>query len=173
MSTLLHTRERIDVNIDEQFESFLADLGVEMERPEDPSYSYESDSAPEVSIFQASRDHYGVFYRLDIIERQPELRIMLPSDKGATLMDIYLVRLSNISPLSVGFAEMTTYEGSVAYEQAREATLQHMLYAVAEMMKLLFWAGDLQRMSFPPEIEVYPLSSQSDKKTRHGHGGRM
>ncbi len=156
------------MNIDEQFENFLADLGVEMERPEDRSYSYESDSAPEVSIFQASRDHYGVFYRLDIINHQPELRIMLPTDKGDTMMNIYLVRLSGISPLGVGFAEMTAYEGSVAYEQAREATLQHMLYAVAETMKLLFWTGDLQRMSFPPEIEVYPLSLQSDRKTQHG-----
>jgi len=89
------------------------------------------------------------------------------------MMDIYLVRLSGISPLGVGFAEMTAYEGSPAYEQAREATLQHMLYAVAEMMKLLFWSGDVQRMSFPPEIEVYPLSLQSTKKTRRGRGGRM
>ncbi|MBV9258565.1 MAG: hypothetical protein JO215_11145 [Ktedonobacteraceae bacterium] len=161
------------MNIDEQFESFLADLGVEMERPEDRSYSYESDSVPEVSIFQASRDHYGVFYRLDIIDRQPELRIMVPTDKGDTMMDIYLVRLSGISPLSVGFVEMAAYEGSSAYEQAREATLQHMLYAVAEMMKLLFWSGDLQRMTFPPEIEVYPLSLHNDKKTRRGRSGLL
>ncbi len=159
------------MNIDEQFESFLADLGVEMERPEDRSFNYESDSAPEVSIFQASRDHYGVFYRLDIIDQQPELRVTMPTEKGDTMMDIYLVRLSGISPLSVGFAELAVYEGSVAYEQAREATLQHMLYAVAEMMKLLFWAGDLQRMSFPAEIEVYPLSVQSDKRTRRSRGG--
>ncbi len=161
------------MNIDEQFENFLADLGVEMERPEDQPYSYESDSAPEVSIFQASRDHYGVFYRLDIIDRQPELRIMLPTDKGDAMMNIYLVRLSSISPLNVGFTEMAAYEGSSAYEQAREATLQHMLYAVAEMMKLLFWAGDVQRMSFPPEIEVYPLSLQNTKKTHRRRDGRM
>jgi hypothetical protein len=41
------------------------------------------------------------------------------------------------------------------------------------MMKLLFWAGDVQRMSFPPEIEVYPLSVQSAKKTRRDRGGHM
>jgi hypothetical protein len=160
------------MNIDEQFENFLADLGVEMERPDDRSYNYGSDSAPEVSIFQASRDHYGVFYRLDIIDGKPELRVMMPTDKGDTKMDMYLVRLSGISPLSVGFAEMTAYEGSAAYEHSREATLQHLLYAVAEMMKLLFWAGDLQRLSFPHEIEVYPLSLPDDKKTRWGRGGR-
>jgi hypothetical protein len=40
-------------------------------------------------------------------------------------------------------------------------------------MKLLFWAGDLQRMSFPTEIEVYPLSLQSAKRTRRSRNGRM
>jgi len=35
--------------------------------------------------------------------------------------------------------------------------LQHLLYASAEIMKQLFWSGDLQRMSFPPEITVYSL----------------
>ncbi|MBO0784024.1 MAG: hypothetical protein J2P37_34895 [Ktedonobacteraceae bacterium] len=143
------------MDINEQFESFLASLGVEMERPEDKHLS--GDSIPEVSIFQASRDHYGVFYRLDIIDRQPELRIMLPVDKGDTRMDMYLVRLSDRSPLNAFFTEMSLYEGSAVYEHGREATLQHLLYAVAEMMKQMFWAGDMQRMSFPPEIDVHPL----------------
>ena len=151
------------MNIDEQFESFLANLGVEMERPEDRQYS--SDSIPEVSIFQASRDHYGVFYRLDIIDRKPELRIMVPVDKGDTKMDIYLVRLSERTPLNACFADMSVYEGSAAYEHGREATLQHLLYAVAEMMKQLFWSGDLQYMSFPTEIEVYPLLLHDERRT--------
>ena len=62
------------MNIDEQLENFLAELGVKMERPAERRYN--GDSLPEVSIFQASRDHYGVFYRLDVIDRKPELRIM-------------------------------------------------------------------------------------------------
>jgi hypothetical protein len=154
------------MNINEQFENFLADLGVEMEQPEDSQYN--SDSIPEVSIFQASRDHYGVFYRLDIIDCKPELRIMVPVDKGDTKMDIYLVRLNERTPLNACFADMSTYQGSAAYEHGREATLQHLLYAVAEMMKQLFWSGDLQYMSFPAEIEVYPLLLQDERRT----GGR-
>lgn len=150
------------MNIDEQFENFLAELGVEMEQPEDRLY--DGDSTPEVSIFQASRDHYGVFYRLDIIDHKPELRIMVPIDKGNVKMDIYLVRLSEQTPLNASFAQMSLYEGSAAYEHGREATLQHLLYAVAEMMKQLFWSGDLQCLSFPPEIEVYPLL-QYDERT--------
>ena len=171
------------MNINEQFESFLAELGVEMECPgEDEQESREHQESPqwlkgwdeqgalhrqdecgrdemlpEVSIFQASRDHYGVFYRLDIIDSQPELRVLIPVERGAVKMDVYLVRLSERMPLTIGFAELASYQGSNVYEHGREATLQHMLYAVAEMMKQLFWSGDLSGMKFPPEIEVYPL----------------
>ena len=150
------------MNIDEQFEKFLADLGVEMERPEEQRHS---ESVPEISIFQASRDHYGVFYRLDIIDRQPELRVMVPVDKGDVKMDIYLVRMNNRMPLNSFFIDMSAYEGSAAYEHGREASLQHLLYACAEMMKQLFWSGDLQRMSFPAEIDVYPLLIQNDNRS--------
>ncbi len=150
------------MNIDEQFESFLANLGVEMEQPADNRYT--SDSIPEVSIFQASRDHYGVFYRLDIVEQKPELRIMVPVDQGDAKMDIYLVHLSERMPINPFFSDISQYQGSAAYEHGRESALQHLLYAVAEMMKQLFWAGDLQRMSFPAEIDVYPILVHQDRK---------
>jgi len=152
------------MNIDEQLEKFLAELGVEMEHQADSDY--DSDSTPEVSIFQASRDHYGVFYRLDSINCLPELRIMIPVDKGDVKMDIYLVRLSHRIPLESCFSETSAYHGSTAYEQGREATLQHLLYAVAETMKQLFWAGDLQHMVFSPEIEVYPLLQYDEKQPK-------
>lgn len=154
------------MNINEQFDHFLADLGVEMERPEDRHY--DSEALPEVSIFQASRDHYGVFYRLDIINQKPELRVMIPVDKGEAKMEIYLVRLSDRTPLNLCFAELATYEGSAAYEHSREAMLQHFLYAAAEMMKQLFWAGDLQRLSFPVEIEVEPIMLQESRRIKRG-----
>lgn len=149
------------MNIDEQFEHFLAGLGVEMEQPEDRQYS--GDSIPEISIFQASRDHYGVFYRLDIIDQKPELRIMIPVNKGDAKMDIYLVRLSERTPLNESFVRMSVYEGSGAYEQGRDAALQHLLYAAAEMMKQLFWSGDVQSLVFPSEIEVYPILVQTER----------
>jgi hypothetical protein len=152
------------MNIDEQFDSFLAELGVEMERPGDRLY--DGDAIPDVSIFQASRDHYGVFYRLDIVERKPELRVMVPVDKGLVKMHIYLVRLNKRMPLNASLTEIALYEGSAAYERGREGALQHLLYAVAEMMKQLFWSGDLQSMSFPPEIEVYPLLMHDEAQTK-------
>ncbi len=114
-------------------------------------------SVPEVSIFQSSRDHYGVFYRLDIIDHVPQLRIMVPIENGLLKVEIYLVRFSRQTPFHSWFSSITAYHGSSAYEQGREAALQHLLYAAAEVMKQLFWSGDLDGMSFPKEIDVQRL----------------
>ena len=126
---------------------------MERDTPEQQN-SFDDSSIPEVSIFQASRDHYGVFYRLDIIESMPQLRIMVPVEHGAVKMEMYLVRMSERMPLNTWFAGTAKFAGSSAFEKGREATLQHLLYAVAELMKQLFWAGDLNTMSFPSEIDV-------------------
>jgi hypothetical protein len=160
------------MNINEQLEHLLANLGVQMEYSEDEQRGDMSETPnerdlrhldeiagaePEISIFQSSRDHYGVFYRLDIIESMPQLRIMVPVEHGALKMEMYLVRLNSQATLHSPFASIVAYHGSMAFERSREASLQHLLYAAAEMMKQLFWAGDLDSMTFPPEIEVRRL----------------
>src|SRR5436305_9579695 len=146
-----------EMNIDEQLENFLAGLGVEMEYNSQESQYNDDASIPEVSIFQASRDHYGVFYRLDIINSMPQLRIIVPIEHGAVKMEMYLVRMSSSLPFNAWFSGIATYRGSIAFEKGREAALQHLLYAVAEMMKQLFWSGDLNAMTFPPELDVYRI----------------
>ena len=143
------------MNIDEELENILANLGVEMEYAEPERH--DENSVPEVSIFQSSRDHYGVFYRLDIVDQMPQLRVMMPVEDGAMKMEMYLVRLSMNTPLHTWFTGIASYHGSVAFERGREGTLQHLLYAVAEMMKQLFWSGDLYSMAFPTEIDVRRL----------------
>lgn len=143
------------MNINEQLEHLLANLGVEMEEPAHDQY--DENSVPEVSIFQSSRDHYGVFYRLDIIDQVPQLRIMIPVEHGTLKTEIYLVRLSTRTPLYTSFSGIAGYHGSPAFESGRDAALQHLLYAVAEMMKQLFWSSDLDSMTFPPEIDVRRL----------------
>ncbi len=143
------------MNIHEQLEKILADLGVEMDYAE--REQPDEHSVPEVSIFQSSRDHYGVFYRLDIIDHVPHLRIMVPVDNGLLKVEIYLVRFSTQTPFHAWFAGISAYHGSSAFEQGREAALQHLLYAAAEVMKQLFWSGDLDSMSFPQEIDVQQL----------------
>src|SRR5437762_11642068 len=80
------------MNINEQIEKILANLGVEMEYAEHEQH--DENSVPDISIFQSSRDHYGVFYRLDIIDQMPHLRIMMPVENGALKVEMYLVLLS-------------------------------------------------------------------------------
>ena len=143
------------MNIHEQLEKILADLGVEMDYAE--REQPEEHSIPEVSIFQSSRDHYGVFYRLDIIDHVPQLRIMVPIENGLLKVEIYLVRFSMQTPFHSWFSGIAAYHGSSAFEHGREPALQHLLYAAAEIMKQLFWSGDLDSMSFPGEIDVQRL----------------
>ncbi len=143
------------MNVNEQIGKLLADLGVEMEQPADKRP--QEDSVPEVSVFQSSRDHYGVFYRLDVIEQVPQLRIIVPIDNGPLKMEVYQVQMSTQLPINPWFAGVSSYSGSSSFERGREAALQHLLYAVSEMMKQLFWSGDLDGMTFPSEIEVKRL----------------
>jgi hypothetical protein len=72
-------------------------------------------------------------------------------------MEVYLVRLSGRTGINTWFRNLASYRGSATFERNREVSQQHLLYAVAEIMKQLFWAGDLDQMRFPPEIEVTRL----------------
>src|SRR6266699_1938485 len=100
-----------EMNINEQLENFLADLGVEMEYNQHEQRDHYDDdtSIPEVSIFQASRDHYGVFYRLDIIDSMPQLRVMVPVEHGQVKMEMYLVRISSRLLLNPWFSGLVSY----------------------------------------------------------------
>lgn len=112
----------------------------------------------EVSLFQTSREHYGVFYRLDLIGGVPQLRIFSPEEEGALKMRCYLVRPSAGSPLRAWFDATRGHDGSAAYEETRETTEQHLLFAAGETLKRLFWAGEPEEMSFPAEISVQRLA---------------
>jgi hypothetical protein len=112
----------------------------------------------EMSLFQTSREHYGVFYRLDLVAGVPQLRIYTPEDEGALKMGCYLVRAAQGTPLHAWFHTVRVYDGSRAYEDARDSGQQHLLFAAGELMKRLFWAGDLERMRFAEEIAVVRLA---------------
>src|SRR2546428_13491496 len=122
------------MNINEQLENFLANLGVEMEynqQEQGEQYDDDTTSIPEVSIFQASRDHYGVFYRLDIIDSMPQLRVMVPIEHGPVMMEMYLIRMSSILPLNAWFSGVAIYQGCPAFENGGEAAMHHLLDAYA------------------------------------------
>jgi hypothetical protein len=162
-NTSIHNQQRDasmkedTMNIQDQVGKLLADLGVQMESSYQEEQTFQEDAVPEISIFQTSRDHYGVFYRLDIIEQTPQLRVIVPIDHGPLKLEVYLVQMSSRLPVNTWFAGVNGHQGSSAFERGREAAQQHLLYAVAEMMKQLFWSGDIDSMSFPPEIDVQRL----------------
>src|SRR5215469_1682707 len=115
------------------------------------------DAPSEVSLFQTSREHYGVFYRLDLSQGVPHLRIYLPDDESCLKMCCYLVRAALSTPLHEWFVSTRGHGGSGAYDSVRDTAEQHLLFAAGELMKRLFWTGSNEEMRFPPEIEVVRL----------------
>jgi hypothetical protein len=115
------------------------------------------DAPSEVSLFQTSREHYGVFYRLDLSQGVPHLRVYLPDDEGCLKMCCYLVRAGLTTPLHQWFVSTREHAGSEAYEEMRDSAHQHLLFAAGELMKRLFWTGSIEEMRFPSEIEVLRL----------------
>jgi hypothetical protein len=148
------------MNLDDQLEALLAGLGVEMEREAEMSFDDEDDEDKEdgklaaISLFQTSKEHYGVFYRLDLIECCPQVRVFLPANSGAVKMEGYLVYPPEKSPLRGAFALFAEHQGSPDFEMQQDTMRQHLLFAIGEIMKRLFWSGDLEEMQFPAEIVV-------------------
>jgi hypothetical protein len=169
------------MNLEDELTELLAGLGVVMEHgptvgaslapdpDDDPrveSDDMSEDDLPageaaqpsELCLFQTSREHYGVFYRLDLIEGAPQLRIFLPDECGAMKMRCYLVRGAAGSPLRAWFGATHAHNGSPAFDDARDTAQQHLLFAAGEVMKRLFWASELETACFPAEIEVRRLA---------------
>ena len=111
----------------------------------------------ELSLFQTSREHYGVFYRLDLVAGAPQLRVFLPESQGAIKMRCYLVRAAIGTPVRDWFLSTRAHDGSSAYAETRDTTEQHLLFAAGESLKRLFWLGEPDYMRFPAEIEVERL----------------
>lgn len=108
----------------------------------------------ELSLFQTSREHYGVFYRLDLVSGAPQLRVFAPDEEGALKMRCYLVRATVGAPVREWFLSTRAHQGSVAFGESRETIEQHLLFAAGEALKRLFWSGEPEHMRFPKEIDV-------------------
>jgi hypothetical protein len=167
------------MNLDDELNELLAGLGVVLEaspkgdpehEPEgdpaedslganepDPAEQDEDTSLSELCLFQTSRDHYGVFYRLDLVDGGPQLRVFMPDERGTVKMRCFLVRPTAFAPVSSWFVVTQAHGGSEAFDDAREATQQHLLFAAGELLKRLFWAGEPETMCFPAEIAVRRL----------------
>jgi hypothetical protein len=167
------------MNLDEQLAEIFGRLGVVMEvsdaedaalddnafdasrpavaaRP-DATTAPDSQAIAEMTLFQTSREHYGVFYRLDLIGGLPSLRIFSPDEENAMRMRCHLVRPSETSPMRAWFTTTRAHAGSATYDEARETTEQHLLFAAGESLKRLYWSNE-QEGHYAPEIEVLRLA---------------
>jgi hypothetical protein len=171
------------MDLDKQLSELLAGMGVVLEGPagagaahavsgasrdsqvgnededatEDDAMASDDEMPSELCLFQTSREHYGVFYRLDLIDGAPQLRVFSPDEVSPVRMRCYLVRAASDSPLRTWFVATRAHGGSEAYDDARDTAQQHLLFAAGELMKRLFWAGEPEEERFPAEIEVRRL----------------
>jgi hypothetical protein len=171
------------MNLDEQLAEIFGRLGVVMEvsdaeetaldgdarfdaprheasasaRPDATSPAPDTQAIAEMTLFQTSREHYGVFYRLDLIGGLPSLRVFSPDEENALRMRCHLVRPSETSPLRAWFTTTRAHAGSATYDETRETTEQHLLFAAGESLKRLYWSGE-QEGYYAPEIEVHRLA---------------
>jgi hypothetical protein len=139
----------------DELDRLLSKLGVHQENtPEEITSEEES----EFFFIQSSLDHPGVFYRMDLVDDVPELRVFVPTHQGALKVRIYLVRLSKHTVLGHLFAlYMTTGGESSAFEEIEGKVTIHLFQVIIEATQGLFWQGNLETLQFPPEIDVQRL----------------
>ncbi len=111
---------------------------------------------PEMYYLQRAREHEA-FYRLDLDHHslQPELRVLIPTQDNILKFHVFLVTLTPAHPLFAVFVTMETYQGSHGFEDHREYALWHLLYAIADTMKRLFWFWREQQ---GPEMQAGALN---------------
>jgi hypothetical protein len=144
------------MDLDALLAEVLTPLGVVMEDAADdstPAPEPIESGDPVCTIFQTSREHYGVFYRLDLIDGQPELRIFMPSDLPPVRMAGFRVRPAPHSDLPRWFAHLETAE----MVGDPMAAYNHLLFACGEILKNLFWVGNPEGLEFPEGIIVTRL----------------
>lgn len=144
------------MDLDALLAEVLAPLGVVMEDENDAmTRPVENDDAgdPTCTMFQTSREHYGVFYRLDLIAGQPELRVFMPADGGPVRMAGFRVRPALGSDMPAWFSRL--HDADMVGDT--NAAFNHVLFACGEILKNLFWAGRHESLSFPDGIAVTRL----------------
>lgn len=136
------------------FEEFLHQLGVTMEGSRVLGHRL-LQATSTITILQQSR-HRDAFYRVDQVQGRPSLLILMPTEHLLTFRG-YLVRFHESHPLSATLDHLASFPGSADFEQERSIIEEHLLSAIAEAMKVLFWTG-FATGHFPPEIVVQRLT---------------
>ena len=146
----------------EELNRILQQLGVASEeehtnQEQATDTSLNNEPLPEITYMSLSKHFHGVFYRVDLLANEPQLRIGIPIDTGHFKFALYIVRLAHYRQLPSLFTAQLQVEGSDAFHEYKGHLEYHLLQGYAEVMKLLFWHGDRDTMTFPPEITVEQL----------------
>lgn len=136
----------------DKFGDFLRNLKVDLGNNDAPDIVPEE---PMITVLQRSYDHEA-FYRIDWLESGPELLVLLPTNQAPLKFHFYRVQFSETYPLNDALTKLLHYQGSVGFEQKREAAEWQLLSSMVETMKSLFWAGR-ETSQFPSEIIVQKI----------------
>lgn len=79
---------------EQELDSLLHELHVCHEEVH-PQESSQGNLLPEITYIRPSKQHYGAYYRMDLIADEPELRVGIPIDTGPWKLALYVVRLTH------------------------------------------------------------------------------
>lgn len=135
-----------------EIDAFLHSLGVEREGDHVPQPIAVT---PLMTVLQQSHQH-NAFYRIDLYEARLELLVLVSHDQVPLKFHFYRVQLSELHPLRGALTRLLNYRGSARFERSREVPEWHLVSALVESMKVLFWEGQ-ETSQFAPEIDVQKI----------------
>jgi len=140
---------------EEELENLLARLGVQQDQGDAEQQATTQEEEPDLVDIHRSISHPGVSYRLELRGTACHVYIYAPIDEGPYRLRVFHAQLASSEYLAHLFALYLSHEGgSLAFHEARESCTYQLFRTLADLIKRLFWQGNLETMSFPPEIDV-------------------
>jgi hypothetical protein len=115
------------------------------------------EETPSTGAFRSiSQDADGTSYQVHLERGDllPTLRIIVPGTRASTPPAIFRVQLTPHAQLTERFTRMLHVQGSAAFQELYLAWHASLAVVLGDLMKLLFWKGNLDDFQFPSEITV-------------------
>ena len=147
---------------EQELDKILHDLQVVQEHTGEPAERVEQPvendtQCPDMTCIRSSQRRYGVWYRMDLTNDEPQLRVTLPVNTGPVKQEVYAVYLNHKQLHALCVSLLHVQGSSEAFRESKVVLDYHLLLGCCEVMKELFWQGDRRTMTFPAEIFVERL----------------
>lgn len=140
---------------EQELSEILQRLGVRTEQEDSDNTTPSEEVQEPFFLAHASHTYYGVFYRCDLLASSVVLRVYVPSDENLCKFQCYLVCLAPGSFHERMLTALLSYgDGSNAYQDIEGRVLYQQMRITMDLLKQLFWKGNLSTQSFPSEIVV-------------------